>query len=67
MSNQIAQEYQDMIDGIIREMVTRVKPYAKELKFNRYFENYWKYRKAWEDFKEYNSHVCSVLLERFMV
>lgn len=26
-----------------------------------------KYEQAWEDFKEYNSHVRSVLLERFMV
>lgn len=67
MSEQVAQEYQDMIDNIIREMVTRVKPYAKELKFNRYFENYWKYRKAWDNFKEDYSHVRCVLLERLMV
>lgn len=67
MSEQISQEYQDMIDNIIKEMVTRVKPYAKEMKFNRYFENYWKCRKAWDKFKEDYSHVRSALLERFMV
>ena len=66
MSEQTAQEYQEMLDNVINEMMSRVKPYVKQLKFDRHFEFYWKYRKAWDKFKEDYSHARCVLLERFM-
>lgn len=55
-------------DDIIRAIIDTSKRSEmfsdKALQFIRMSR---KYEKAWEDFKEYNSHVRSALLERFMV
>lgn len=56
------------IDDIIREIVTSIKPYGNlSFEAKEFLSKYDKYHNVWEDFKEYNSHVRSVLLERFMV
>lgn len=56
------------LNEMIRNMVTRIKPYAKlDMKMWKIISEYEKYEQAWEDFKEYNSHIRSALLERFMV
>ena len=55
-------------DDIIRAIIDTSKRNTivseKALQFIRISR---KYEQAWEDFKEYNSHVRSALLERFMV
>lgn len=56
------------LDEIISELVTTIKPYAKlDFKAERFIKEYNKYANAWNNFKEYHSHVRSALLERFMV
>lgn len=66
MSTETANEYEKFLDNMIKDMMSRVKPYKWNKKFDKHIKFYWKYRKAWEDFKEDYSHVRCVLLERFM-
>ena len=56
------------LDDIIREIVTTIRPYGNlDFKAKQFLSMYDKYRNAWEEFKEYHTHVRSVLLERFMI
>lgn len=55
-------------DDIIRAVIDTSKGSSwLNDKAKQFINIYNKYEQAWEDFKEYNSHVRSVLLERFMV
>ena len=53
---------------MIEQMVTSIKPYgALNFKTERFIKEHERYKQAWNNFKEYHSHVRSALLERFMV
>lgn len=66
MSSEIANEYEKFLDTIINDMMSKIKPYKWNIKFDNHIKNYWKYRNAWDKFKEDYSHIHCVLLERFM-
>ena len=66
MSTETANEYEKLVDTMIKDMMSKVKPYNWNIKFDNHIKFYWKYRKAWDKFKEDYSHVRCVLLERFM-
>lgn len=55
-------------DDIIRAVIdTAKRNEVFSINAKQFIKNSRKYEQAWEDFKEYNSHARSVLLERFMV
>lgn len=56
------------LQKMIEETITKLKPYANlDVRAREFIKQYNRYTKAWNDFKEYHTHVRSVLLERFMV
>ena len=52
------------LQKMIEETITKLKPYVN---LREFINQYNRYTKAWNDFKEYHTHVRSALLERFMV
>lgn len=52
---------------MIEQMVTNLEPYSIfDFRTIRFINEHKRYRKVWDEFKEYHSHARSALLERFM-